>query len=595
MRISSTPVETLMRKCRSLLREMRQQPVALEIRIAILGGSTTNEVVDFLELLLLDQGIRPVFYHSEYNKYFEESVVDPSAITKFRPNIVIIYTSSVNIQSFPSLDASEADLDAHVAAERARFAAIWNSVQASVGCLVIQNNFELPSDHLLGNLDCVHAGGHTRFINRLNEEFAREASSRPGLLINDLNSIAATVGLINFHDPRRWFRYKMIGNPHSTLEIAKSLAAIVTGSYGRSRKCLVLDLDNTLWGGVIGDDGPDKIRIGKETAEAEAYTAFQQYCLRLRERGVLLAACSKNSEAIARQGFEHPDSILKLSHFSCFKVNWEPKHENIKAIAAELNIGLDSLVFVDDNPAEREIVASQLPMVAVPEVGSDVSEFVRILEQERYFEPVSVSAEDLDRAAQYELNSRRAEGQAKFSNYGEYLDSLNMSAEIASFRSVYMERITQLINKTNQFNLTTRRYTLAEVERIASDPGYVTLYGRLTDRFGDNGLISVVIGRREGRTLHLDLWLMSCRVLKRDMEFAMLDALVAACRSQDITEICGYYVPTEKNDLVRNHYANLGFELLEKNIDGASAWKLAVRGSYVARNKHILVKELVHG
>ena len=584
-----------MRKCRSLLREMRQQPAALEIRIAILGGSTTNEVVDFLELLLLEQGIRPAFHHSEYNKYFEESVLDPSALTKFRPDLVIIYTSSVNIQSFPPLEASEADLEAHVAAEHTRFAAIWNSLQSAAGCLVIQNNFELPDDRLLGNLDCVHPGGRARFINQLNEEFAREASSRPRLLINDLNSIAARVGLANFHDARRWFRYKLICSPQSTLEIAKSLAAIITSTYGRSRKCLVLDLDNTLWGGVIGDDGPDRIRIGKETPEAEAYTAFQQYCLRLRERGILLAACSKNSEAIARQGFEHPDSILKLGHFSCFKVNWEPKHENVKAIAAELNIGLDSLVFVDDNPAERAIVAAQLPMVAVPEVGSEVADFARILEQGRYFEPVSVSAEDLERASQYESNARRALEQAQFSSYGEYLDSLNMSAEIAPFRAVYMERIAQLINKTNQFNLTTRRYTLAEVEKIAADPDYVTLYGRLSDKFGDNGLISVVIGRGEGRTLHLDVWLMSCRVLKRDMELAMLDSLVAACHQKNITEIYGYYIPTQKNELVREHYQNLGFELLEDDARGGSVWKLKLSGGYSVRNTHIQVKELVHG
>ena len=240
---------------------------------------------------------------------------------------------------------------------------------------------------------------------------------------------------------------------------------------------------------------------------------------------MLLAVCSKNNEEIARQGFAHPDSVLRLEHFASFKANWEPKHENLLAIAQELNLGVDSFVFVDDNPAERTIVQAQLPAVAVPDVGSEVSQFAAVIERGRYFEPISLSGEDLARAALYQTNAARSSAEAKFANYGEYLDSLEMTAEIERFRPVYMERIAQLTNKTNQFNLTTRRYTLAEMEAIARDPQYIGLYGRLADKFGDNGLISVVLGRREGSMLHLDLWLMSCRVLKRDMELAMLDAL----------------------------------------------------------------------
>jgi FkbH-like domain len=231
-----------------------------------------------------------------------------------------------------------------------------------------------------------------------------------------------------------------------------------------------------------------------------------------------------------------------LDHFSCFKANWEPKHENIKAIASELNIGLDSIVFVDDNPAEREIISAQLPAVAVPDVGSDVSGFIRVLEDGRYFEPVRLSSEDLKRAEQYQENAQRAAFQGRFQDYGEYLESLEMSAEVAAFKPVYLDRITQLIGKTNQFNLTTRRYTRAQVEAIAADPSYISLYGKLTDKFGDNGLISVIIGRKENHILHIDLWIMSCRVLKRGMESVMLDALVAECQSQGIGEIRGYYI-----------------------------------------------------
>lgn len=588
------PVETLLRKRHALRRELSQKSNLLDVRIAVLGGSTITEVGDFLELLLLDEGIRPIFYCSEYNRYFEEAVLDNSRLIEFAPSIVYLHTSSVNIQTFPPLDAAESDLDACVSAETARFATIWDSIYEHIGCHVIQNNFELPHQRLLGNLDCVNPGGHTRFIHCLNHEFVREAGKRKRLLLNDLNALAATIGLASFHDPRRWFSYKLISSPVGSLAIAQSVAAIIGSIYGRSRKCLVLDLDNTLWGGVIGDDGPSNIRIGKETPEAEAYSAFQQYCARLRSRGIILAVCSKNTEQIAREGFKHPDSVLKWNDFASFKVNWEPKHENIKAIAAELNIGLESMVFVDDNPAEREIISAQLPMVAVPDVGSDVSNFIRVLEEGRYFEPVSLSNEDLARSNQYESNSRRQLEQARFKSYEEYLDSLEMSAEIAPFGPVYLERIAQLINKTNQFNLTTRRYTLPEVERMASDPGYITLYGRLSDKFGDNGLISVIIGRREHNVLHLDLWLMSCRVLKRDMELAMLDSLVEICRQHGITEIYGYYIPTEKNSMVRDHFAGLGFQPVDSAGHG-SAWKLILTGDYFHKNKHIIVKELVHG
>jgi FkbH-like protein len=374
--------------------------------------------------------------------------------------------------------------------------------------------------------------------------------------------------------------------------IASSLVALVRSLYGRSRKVLVLDLDNTLWGGVIGDDGPNKIVLGRETPTAEAYTAFQEYCLSLRERGVLLAACSKNSEEIAKQGFAHPDSVLRLEHFSAFRANWEPKHENILAIAEELSLGVDSFVFVDDNPAERAIVEAQVPGVAVPDVGSDITQYASIIEAKRYFEPLSLSTEDLARARMYEENVQRTNLARKFANYGEYLDSLEMAAEIDAFNATYMERIAQLTNKSNQFNLTTRRYTLAELESAASDGNHIGIYGRLADRFGDNGLISVILGTTDSRTLLIDLWLMSCRVLKREMEIAMLDALVERAKARGIHLLLGTYLPTAKNGMVADHYEKLGFSLVSRDdISGSTIWSLDIT-DYALRSRHIRVLEL---
>jgi FkbH-like protein len=589
------PVEELLQKRKRLRRELLEAVPLQDIRIAVLGGTTTNEVVDLLELLLLGDGFKPVIQQSEYNKYYEDAVLEPGKIREFRPDIVYVHTHWKNIQQFPPVSATEQQFTALLAREAERYRSIWTAVHEVVGCQVIQNNFEHPPFSVLGNFDSVAYGGKTRFVYELNLEFAKTAQASRRLLIQDLNALAAGIGHDRWFDWDRWHSYKMLTSPEGSFAIAKSLAAMIGAMLGRVKKCLILDLDNTLWGGVIGDDGLDRIQIGKETPVAEAYTAFQEYCLALRERGVLLAVCSKNNLDVAQSGFTHPDTVLKLEHFSSFQANWQPKHENIETIARELNLGLDSFVFVDDNPAERAIVAAQLPAVTVPEVGSEVSQFPAILQAGRYFETVNLSQEDIDRAASYAANAGRAAQQARFSSYGEYLDSLEMSAEIEPFQSVYLERIAQLINKSNQFNLTTRRYTSAEVEHIARDGSYIALYGKLTDAFGDNGLISVVIGRREGSDLHLDLWIMSCRVLKREMEIAMLDTLVEHGRAAGVGRIIGCYLRTAKNAMVEDHYGTLGFTLDSRAEDGSrSVWSLAV-STYSPRTKHIQLKTLLQG
>lgn len=589
------PVEEILQKRKRLKRELLEATRLQDVRIAVLGGTTTNEIVDLLEVLLLADGFKPVFQQSEYNKFYEDAVLEPGKIAEFRPDIVYVHTHWKNITRFPPVGCNEEQSAAMLASELARYQSIWRSIHEVVGCQVIQNNFEHPPFQVLGNLDSVAPGGRTRFICQLNSAFAEAARNNRKLLIQDLNALAAGLGHDRWFDHDRWYSYKILTTPEGSFAIAKSLASMIGSMLGRVKKVLVLDLDNTLWGGVIGDDGLDKIQIGKETAVAEAYTAFQEYCLALRERGVLLAVCSKNNPDTARSGFTHPDTVLKLEHFSSFQANWQPKHENIETIARELNLGLDSFVFVDDNPAERAIVAAQLPAVTVPEVGSEVSHFPAILQAGRYFEAVSLSKEDMERAATYAANAERTAREAKFADYGEYLDSLEMTAEIEPFQPVYLERITQLINKTNQFNLTTRRYTSAEVESIARDPGFIALYGKLTDTFGDNGLISVIIGRREGSDLHLDLWIMSCRVLKRDMEIAMLDVLVERAKAAGIHKIIGTYLRTPKNAMVEDHYGKLGFTLESSAEDGSkSIWSLPVE-TYQPATKHIRIGTLVNG
>jgi len=591
--IASLPLDDVLVKRKGLRRKLAARQNLQPLRIAALGGSTTNEVVDLLELWLLDAGFAPIFHQSEYGRYHVDAVHDTDALVQFKPDLIYVHTSVLNIQRFAPVGCSESDFSEYISAEFKRFEEIWSSIEEKIGCLVIQNNFELPPYAIFGNLDVTISGGHTRFVNALNNEFSLASAARPKLLLQDVCSISARIGLNHWFDWERWFSYKIVTSAEGSSAMASSLAAIVRGVYGKSCKVLVLDLDNTVWGGVIGDDGIEKIQIGQETAVAEAYTAFQEYCLSLRNRGILLAVCSKNDERIARQGFEHPDSILKLDHISCFKANWDPKHENIAAIARELNLGSDSFVFVDDNPAERAIVEGQVQGIAVPNIGSDVSQYARIIEAGRYFELASFSQEDIDRAALYQENSERAIFETKFADYGEYLDSLEMTAEIERFRPIYLERITQLTNKTNQFNLTTRRYTLVEIEAVLADPNSLGIYGKLSDRFGENGLISVVLGHRKEDMLDIDLWLMSCRVLKRDMEIAMLDVLIEHARAMGITTLRGYFLPTKKNGLVRDHFKKLGFAKVTESADGSAIYSLEITG-YTPRNSHIKVMELVH-
>jgi len=577
----------ILRKRHSLKKELLKQVNLVPSRIAILGGSTTTEVKSMLELFLLAQGIQPTFYESGYGRYSEDVLFENPDLWNFKPDIVFIHTTWHNVSQFPELMEAEADVEPRVRREMARFESLWEKIHTGLGALIIQNNFDLPGLRPLGNLEATQSSGRVNFLMRLNAEFASYACKHSRFLINDILYLSAKVGLDEWHNHTYWYNFHMAVSPTATVALAQNLAAILKSVYGRSKKCLVLDLDNTLWGGIVGDDGVQNLILGRDHPVGEAFLDFQLYLKELQRRGVILAICSKNEIENAKEGFSHPDSILKVEDFSAFKANWNPKPENIREIARELNIGLDSLVFLDDNPAERALVADQLPEVAVPDVGSDVSRFAEILEHERYFEVDKLVQEDLNRSAFYNSNAQRSAYQGGFRDYGEFLNSLEMTAEIAPFSPVYLERITQLINKTNQFNLTTRRYTSAEVEAISQDPGFVTLYGRLADKFGDNGLVSVLIGRAIDETLELDLWLMSCRVLNREMEFAMFDALVEQCQARGIRKIVGVYIPSKKNSLVAGHFAGLGFTRLNGSSGGHESWHYDVPQSYSARTRFI--------
>lgn len=587
-------VAMLRKKQKAIRRELLEQDVVLlEKRIAILGGSTTNMLRDFLELFLLDAGVKPIFYESEYAQYYEEAVFQNDALSEFAPDIIFVFTTSVNLKEQPNAFETKEEAEARINREYMRYQSVWDGLAARYHAVIIQNNFEMPAYLLLGSLDTVLWGGWRNTIESLNARIAEYAMAHAGMYVHDVHYLASTLGTEQWFDLSQYSAYKLAIRYESMPFVAMHAANVVKAILGRTKKCLVLDLDNTLWGGIIGDEGMEGIQIGKETSEAEAYTAFQRYLLALKDRGVLLAVCSKNEEAVAKSGFSHPDTVLQLDDFVAFQANWEPKDQNIRAIARQLNIGLDSLVFLDDNLAERAIVREHVPEVAVPEVtGGDVASYIRAIERNGYFETVSISEDDRKRSEAYRANQQRVEMEEVASSYEDFLLSLDMRAEIAPFRRIYYDRIAQLTNKSNQFNLTTRRFTRADIEHMAEDSRYITLYGRLQDRFGDNGLVSVVIAEKEGKDVHIRLWLMSCRVLKRGMEEAMMEELAKKARLAGGEKLIGYYYPTAKNGLVRDFYRAHGFSLVD-DADGNTVWehRLETDASPISKKHFIQVEE----
>ena len=587
--------ELILKKSKKLKRMLLEEHFDfIEKRIAVLGGSTTHDIIRVLELFLLQQGIRPVFYESEYAQYWQDVMFDNPELTAFAPDLIFIHTTNRNIAVYPTPRDSAERVEELLAEQYGHFQMMWDKIADTYHCPVIQNNFEYPFYRILGNQEAVYPQGRIRFLNRLNEMFYQYAGTHENFYIHDIQYLSAAYGLDRWADPLYWHMYKYAMCMQAIPDFAHNLANIIKAVFGRNKKALVLDLDNTLWGGIVGDDGPENLEIGQETSLGQVYSEFQSYVRAQKDIGVMLAVNSKNEYDNAMAGLNHPDGILKPEDFLIIKANWEPKSKNIVEIAEELNILPDSLVFVDDNPAEREIVSAQAGVMA-PAIGTP-EQYIRVLDHAGFFEVTSLSEDDRKRNEMYKANLVRKQQEALFGDYREYLLSLEMQGTIGPFEGVYMARIAQLTNKSNQFNLTTRRYTQGEIEAFAADERYITRYGKLVDKFGDNGVVSVVIGRKEtaedtGReVLHLDLWLMSYRVLKRDMEYAMMDNVVQACRDCGIGTILGYYYPTAKNAMVKEFYKTMGFDKVKEDDTGVTIWRFVIPDAYEPKNTVIRVE-----
>lgn len=556
------------------------------IRIAILGGSTTKDIVDILELFLLNYGIEAQFYESEYGQYYQDAVFPNSRLEDFRPDIIYICTSNHNIARYPGLGDSSETVKEMVTSEFDKFAGMWEQLNKKYKCPIIQNNFELPYYRLMGNRESYDIHGAVNFVTRLNMEFYQYAQKCNWLHICDLNYISSDYGLRKWSDPWCWYMYKYAVALTAIPYLSFNVANIVKSLMGKNKKGFVLDLDNTLWGGVIGDDGVDNIELGQEEPVGQAYLEFQQYIKAHQQLGIILNINSKNDYENAMTGIRHPDSLFSEKDFISIKANWNSKDVNLRDIAEELSLLPESLVVLDDNPAERHLIKAQFPLVQTPEL-SEAAYYIGEVDRAGYFEVTALSGDDLKRNEMYQAKQLQIKEQKAFASYDDYLKSLNMKAYIRPFDTVYMARIAQLTNKSNQFNLTTKRYMQREIEEIADSDEYITLYGRLMDRFGDNGVVSVVIGHIEENVCHIALWLMSCRVLKRDMEYAMMDMLVKRCLDRGIKIIKGYYYPTMKNAMVKNFYELMGFKKILENENGNTEWSLDIAQEYITKNHYI--------
>ena len=529
-------------------RRWPERPADMQpVRLALLGSSTLSHLVPSLRVAGLRAGLWLDVYEGGYGQMLQEFDDPRSGLHAFHADVALFAIDCERLGAGPALEPLREEL-----------VTLWRKARAA-GMSVLQQTALPAAPALMGSNEHRLPGSRAAFLAQVNFHL-REWADAEGVDLVALDAAAARDGLVAWRDPALWARSKQEVRPAAAPMYGELVARVLAARLGRSRKCLVLDLDNTLWGGVIGEDGLGGIVLGQGSALGEGFLAVQAYAKALSQRGIILAVCSKNDEANAWEPFDkHPEMILRRADIACFVANWEDKAANIIAVAQRLNIGLDSLVFLDDNPFERTRVRESLPMVAVPEVPDEPALVPDILAAAGYFEAVALTDEDRARTQQYRGNTEREALREGAGDLGAYLASLDMRLIWGRFDDANRQRIVQLINKTNQFNLTTRRYSEADYDAFMRDPQVVGLHLRLIDRFGDNGLIAVVIAKAEGDALLIDTWLMSCRVLGREVEAATLSLLVEEARKHGARRLIGEYLPTAKNGMVRDLYPRLGF------------------------------------
>src|ERR1035437_10244588 len=548
-------------------------------RLAVLSNSTIDLIVPALVASAARHGIALEVIQPSYDQVAQEALTPDSKVNRSNPDAVLfalVYRARPLNLSLGDAEVSSATVQGVIG----YLQALRNGINTNSNAVCIFQTIAPPVETLFGSLDRALSGTLRSVIDGINRELAEFVLGSGDVLL-DVAGLAETVGLADWHNTQLWNLGKFSFSDELVPLYADHVSRTVAAIRGKSKKVLILDLDNTVWGGVIGDDGLEGIQIAQGDARGEAHLAVQRIALDLRQRGIVLAVSSKNTDEVARKPFEeHPEMLLKLNHIAVFQANWNDKATNIQAIAKELSLGLDSMVFLDDNPVERGLVRKLLPQVAVPELPEEPAWYARTLAAGGYFEAVAFATEDLKRANFYQDNAKRADLQKQVGGVDAYLASLDMTITFQPFDATGRARIVQLINKSNQYNLTTRRYTDPEVTEAENDAEVFTLQVRLADIFGDNGMISVVICRPyEAGVWEIDTWLMSCRVLGRKVEHMVLREILEHARGAGILKLIGTYLPTDRNKLVVDHYARLGFAKVGEEEFGQTYWELLVDGA----------------
>ncbi|MFN8296426.1 MAG: HAD-IIIC family phosphatase [Chitinophagales bacterium] len=531
-----------------------------KIKVAVLGDSSTQLLNQALRGIGFDYGFNLEIFEADFNQ-IERQVFDPtSEMYNFNPEIVILFQSSHKLlNKFNKLKPDEySDL---ANSQMSLIDSISTTLNTQINAKIIYYNYAEINDAVFGNYANKTSSSFLYQLRKLNYEIMLYAANSSNFYLCDISSIQNQTGKKFFFHSSMYVNTEMVISLNALPEVAAKTIDTISAIYGKLKKCLILDLDNTLWGGVIGDDGIENIQIGS-LGIGKAFTELQYWIKKLKNRGIILAVCSKNTESVAKEPFEkHPDMVLHLDDIAVFIANWENKADNIRHIQNILNIGFDSMVFLDDNPFERNIVRENIPGITVPELPEDPAEYLEYLYTLNLFETVSFSNEDTERTKLYQIEAQRSIVQQKFVNEDDFLESLKMLSLVEPFNKFNIPRVAQLSQRSNQFNLRTVRYAEADIEKISKNKDYFTFAFTLEDKFGDNGIICVVILHKENDdVLFIETWFMSCRVLKRGMESFTLNYIVNFAKENGFKLIKGEYIPTPKNEMVKNMYKNLGFK-----------------------------------
>lgn len=554
------------------------------IKVSLLGDTATQ----FLAIAIKGEGIERGYnidlFEAEYNQV-ERQVLDPTSdLYAHDAKYTVVFQSTHKLLEQYSLKtASEWS---NLADERINFI---RTICENVSGKIIYYNYPEIEDTVFGSYANKVSSSFSYQLRKLNYELMNLAQEYPNLFICDISGIQNKFGRDFMFDSTVYVSTEMILSIDALPYVASRTFDIIASIEGKFKKCLILDLDNTVWGGVVGDDGWENIQVGHGLGIGKAFSEFQQWVKKLKNRGIIVCVCSKNDEDKATEPFEkNPEMVLKLDDISVFVANWENKADNIRTIQSILNIGFDSMVFLDDNPFERNMVRENVPGVTVPELPEDPGEYLEYLYTQNLFETASYSSADKDRTKQYQVEAQRVATAKKFTNEGDFLKSLEMVSEVSGFTSFNTPRVAQLSQRSNQFNLRTVRYTEDQITAIENDPKQKGFAFTLEDKFGDNGLIAVVIlQEKDSETLFIDTWFMSCRVLKRGMENFTLNTIVEYAKTNGYKKIIGEYLPTAKNGMVAEHYTGLGFTKLEGTE--TAKWMLDIQ-QYQNRECYIKIK-----